>query len=186
MEEAPEDHADGDGDVEGVLGAGLGNLQTKVAGVHDILSDAGDFISEDQRVACSGVKREILQLDGAFRLFYAHDRITLAAKLFHDGEGVFAVRPIYTEFRTQRRFVDLGGRGDGADAAEPDLFHGEGVGAPEGGADVVLAADVVEHQYHGTFGGGLEGFEVRPVQFAVGKFAEHGVFRQKKITFAAY
>ena len=212
MEEVPEDHAYGDGDVEGVLGAGLGNLQTKVAGVHDILSDAGDFVSEDQCVAGGGILRaagtsgfagalarqnrgcstrpslqgKILQLDGAFRLLHAHDRVAFGPQPLDDGERVFAVRPIYAEFRTERRLVDLGGRGDGADAAEPDLFHGEGVGAPEGGANVVLAADVVQDQHHGAFGGGLEGFEVRPVQFAVGKFAEHGVFRQKKITFADY
>ena len=163
-----------------MLGAGLGNLQTQVAGVHDILSDAGDFVSEDQGVACGGVERKVLQLQGSFCLFHTDNRVTVGFQLLHHGQGVLTIFPIHAELGAEGGFVDFRSRGHGADAAEPDLFHGEGVGAPEGGADVVLAADVVEHQHHGPFGRSLEGFDIRSVQFAVGKFAEHGGFFVKK------
>ena len=43
----PDDNAGGDGDVQGMLGAKLGNLQTAVAGIDHLLMDALDLIAED-------------------------------------------------------------------------------------------------------------------------------------------
>ena len=48
----PQHHADTDGDVEGVLGALLGNLQREVTGIYHGLLDAFYLVSEDQGVLC--------------------------------------------------------------------------------------------------------------------------------------
>ena len=48
--EVPDDDAGSDGNVEGVLGAELGNLKTAVAGIDHLLMDALDLIAEDDSI----------------------------------------------------------------------------------------------------------------------------------------
>ena len=125
----------------------LGDLNAQVGGVHDILSDAVDFVSEDHGVAPSRLAPEILQLHGVLGLLRADDGPALALQAPHEGERVAHVFPRHAVLGAQRRLVDLRGGRHGADAAEPDLVGLERVGRAEGAADVVRAADVVQHQH---------------------------------------
>ena len=52
-----------------MLGAVLGNFQGQVAGVHDILPDAVDFVAEDEGVLPARLAVEVLaELPGMDRL----------------------------------------------------------------------------------------------------------------------
>ena len=46
-----------------MLGAVLGDLQGKVAGIDHILADAGDFIAEDEGVLAAGLTAEGAEFD---------------------------------------------------------------------------------------------------------------------------
>ena len=48
--ELPDDDAGGGADVEGVLGAELGDFDAAVGGVDNFLVDAFDFVAEDEGV----------------------------------------------------------------------------------------------------------------------------------------
>ena len=48
--EFPDDDAGGGADVEGVLGAKLGNLNATIGGINDFLMDPFDFVAEDESV----------------------------------------------------------------------------------------------------------------------------------------
>ena len=50
----PDDDAGGDGDIEGVLGAELGNFQAAVRSINDFLMDALDFVAENDSVFLIG------------------------------------------------------------------------------------------------------------------------------------
>jgi len=126
----------------------LGDLHTQVGGVHDILSDAVDFVSEDHGVAAARLAPEILERDGMLGLLGADDGPTLPAEAAHECERVTDMLPGHAVLGPQGGFVDLGRRRDGADAAQPDLVHLEAVSGPEGAAHIVRAADIVQHEHH--------------------------------------
>ena len=48
--EFPDDDASSGADVEGVLGAKLGDLDATIGGINDFLMDSFDFIAEDESV----------------------------------------------------------------------------------------------------------------------------------------
>ena len=148
----PQHDADGNGDIEGVLGAVLGDFQRYVADIDDVLADAGDFIAEDEgvfarRVAAEGA--EFLRMDG---LFHGDEGVTLRAQKSHGVQRVIEMFPRDGILGAEGRFVDLGGGRDGGDTAEKDFVDAEGIGRAEGAADIVRAADVV--QYHDKAGRG--------------------------------
>ena len=128
-----------------MLGAVLGNFQRLVAGVHDVLPDTIDFIAEDKRVFPARLAEEILaQFPGMDRLLHRHQRVAFGPQ---GGDGVHRVVEMLPRngiLGAQGRFPDLGGGRNGRNAAQEDPVDAEGVGGPEGGADVVRAADVVQ------------------------------------------
>ena len=128
-----------------MLGAVLGNLQGQVAGIDDILPDAVDFVAEHECVLAAGlageVRAEFLRMDG---LLHRHQRVAFGPQ---GGDGVHRVVEMLPRngiLGAQGRFPDLGGGRNGRNAAQEDPVDAEGVGGPEGGADVVRAADVVQ------------------------------------------
>ena len=46
----PDDDAGGGADVEGVLGAVLGDFDATIGGINDFLMDSFDFVAEDESV----------------------------------------------------------------------------------------------------------------------------------------
>lgn len=91
--EGPEDDADGNGDVERVFGAVLGNFDGKVGGVDDFLGDAGDFVAEDESIFHSWVWNKTVKADGGDSLLYADNDIAFRAE-FPDGiHGIIKMFP---------------------------------------------------------------------------------------------
>ena len=66
-----------------MLGTVLGNLQRKIAGVHNFLLYAGDFVSEDQGVFPAGLPAEAVQFHGMDRLFYGHYCVAIGLQVYY-------------------------------------------------------------------------------------------------------
>ena len=180
----PEDDTHADGDVQRMLGAVLGNFQGQVAGIDHILPDAVDFVAEDEGVLAAGlpaeVRAELLRMDG---LLHRHQRVAFGPQ---GGDGVHRVvvmLPRHGVLGAEGRLADLRGGRDGGNAAQEDPVDAEGVGGPEGGADIVRAADVV--QDHDEARGGkflvLGGGDT--AQFDVQQFSVAHVHKVKKKRF---
>ena len=72
-----------------MLGAVLGDFQGQVAGVHDILPDAVDFVAEYEGVLPARLAVEVLaELPGMDRLLHRHQRIAFGPQ---GGDGVHRV-----------------------------------------------------------------------------------------------
>lgn len=128
-----------------MLRAELGNLQGDVGGIYYILPYTIHFIAENYGVFLICKRLEIIQFDGACSLLCRDYGVALCLERIYGLEGVFGVLPWHAFLRAKGRFVNLGRGRRGADAAKPDFIGFEAVGATEGGADVMRAADVVEH-----------------------------------------
>ena len=89
----PEDHADRDGDVEGVLGTVLRNFQREITCVDDVLADAVDFVSEDYGIFGIRGRPEGIQLDGADGLLDGHEGVALFPEPADGLQGVVGVLP---------------------------------------------------------------------------------------------
>lgn len=169
-----------------MLGTVLGNLQRKVAGIDHILADAGDFIAENEGVLAPRLAAESAELDRMDRLLHGDDGVPLRMQRGHGVQGVIEMLPRDGILRAKGRFMDLGGRRYGGDSAGKDFVDAEGIGRPESAADIVRAADVVQH--HGEprrrqipvrVGGHAAQFDIQ--QFSV--FHIHKV-KKKRIIFA--
>ena len=164
-----------------MLGAVLGNLQGQVAGVHDILPDAVDFIAEDEGVLPARLAVEVLaELPGMDRLLHRHQRIAFGPQ---GGDGVHRVvkmLPGDGVLGAQGRFADFGGGRNGGDTAQEDPVDAEGVGGPEGGADVVRAADVVQDHDESGRGKPLILSRRDTAQFDVQQFSVTHIRKVKK------
>jgi len=165
----PDGHADGHGDVEGMLGAELGDLEASVAEVHDLLVHAVDLVAEDEGVGPARLGAEVAQGRGGLGLLEGQDGVAFGAQSLDGLGGLGDGGPGHGVGCAQGGLADfLVGRG-GREPAEQQAPEAEGVGGPEGGADVVAAAEVVEHQGQGQ--GGQQGvlFEAGPPEFGVGE-----------------
>ena len=80
--EMPDDDASGDGDVEGVFGAELRNLETAIAGIYHFLMDTLHLVAKDNGVFLSRQRCEILKHSGAMGLFNRKNLITLCLQGF--------------------------------------------------------------------------------------------------------
>ena len=67
----------------------------------------------------------------------------------------------------QGGLVDLGGRGCGADSAEPEGVGPESIAGPESRSDIVRAADVVQHDGHAARWQGAVFFCAETAQFGI-------------------
>ena len=128
--------------------AALGNLQGGIAFVDHVLADAVDLVAEDEGQLLAAAAAEFPpELEGMDRLFDGKDRVALFLQPFDDRERVVSIFPRDAVLGAEGGLVDLGGRGRGGDAAEENLVDTEGVGAAEGGSDVVGAADIVQDDH---------------------------------------
>ena len=128
-----------------MLGAVLGDFQGQVAGIDHILPDTIDFVAEDEGVLAARlaaeVRAELLRMDG---LFHRYQHVTFGPQ---GGDGVHRIVEMLPRdgiLGAEGRLADLGGGRDGGNAAQEDPVDAEGIRGPEGGADVVRAADVVQ------------------------------------------
>ena len=160
-----------------MFGAELGDFDAGVGGVDGFLLHAFHFVAEDKSIFFVRADLEVFEGGGVFRLFDGTDAVAFSLELLHDGKRVAPVFPSDGIFCAEGGFVHFAVFGGGGDAAEVDFLDPEGIGGTEYGADVVLAADVVEHNNDGEFARCFELLGADAVQFFVLQFAEvfHGV-----------
>ena len=154
-----------------MLGAELRDDDGAVGGVDNFLLDAVNLIAEDDGVAGAGGAAEVLERHGVLGLLCAEDRVALGPEFLNKADGAGAVLPGDAVLGSEGRFVDLGARGSGADAAEPQLVRLEGVCRAEGAADVVRTAYVVQYQYDAARGQFLVGLGAYAPELYVEKFS---------------
>jgi len=75
--EVPDDDAGCDGDIHGVLGAKLGNLQAAIRGIDDLLMDTLYLIAKNDGVLLVSIGLEVLKHRGTMSLFDGIDLITV-------------------------------------------------------------------------------------------------------------
>ena len=163
----PENDAGGDGDVEGVLGAELGNFKAGIGEIDGLLLYSADFVAEDEGGRTVGGKVKVREGNAAFGLLDGVEGVAFGAEMVEGVKGVGEMLPRNGFLGTEGGFVDFAvGRG-GGNAAEVEGLEAEGVGGAEDGADVVKAADVVEHENNGGFGGLAVLFGGEAVKFLI-------------------
>ena len=97
----------GHADVEGVLGAPLGDLQRQIGGIDHILADAFDFVTEDDGIALTRFGPERLQRNGMDGLFHTDEGVAFRAEGFHGVGSPVEMLPGDAVFRSEGRFVNF-------------------------------------------------------------------------------
>ena len=91
MRHAPQDHANGDGDVEGVFCTLLGDFKGKIAGIHNGLLHSFNLIAKDKGVAGAGLSVESVQLNGIHSLLHGNDGVAIGLKAMDQVHGIIHV-----------------------------------------------------------------------------------------------
>ena len=149
--EVPDDDACSDGNVEGVLGAELGNFQAAVRSINDFLMDALDFVAENDSVFLIRSGRERLEHRGTMSLFDGEDFIALRLQGLKSLKSRRVIVPGDAVLSTQGGLVDLSAGRRRGDAAEIDSLNAEGIARAEDTAHVVHRPHIVEHHHQRQF-----------------------------------
>ena len=145
--EVPDDDASSDGNVEGVLGAELGNLQTAVRSINDFLMNTFDLVAKDNSVFLIRSGREGLEHRGTMSLFDGEDFIALRLQGLNSLKSRRVIMPGDAILSSQG--VSAGRRR--GDAAEIDSLNAEGIARAEDTAHVVHRPHIVEHHHQRQF-----------------------------------
>ena len=149
--EVPDDNASRDGDVEGVLGAELGNFKTAVRGIDHFLVNAFDFVAEDNNVFFIRSGREGLEHRGAMSLFDGEDFIALGFQGIDGLKSRRIIMPGDAVFSPQGGLVNLcAGRRRG-DATEIDSLNEKGIRSAEDAAHVMHGAYIIKNDHQRQF-----------------------------------
>ena len=108
----PDGYAGRDGNVEGMFGAELRQLDAVVAGVDHSLIHTVDFMAEHQRVFARRIHLKAFQRDALMGLFHG-TQCPFRSKRAQGREGVGEVAPVHTVFGAEGRLVDFGRGGSG-------------------------------------------------------------------------
>ena len=149
--EMPNDNAGRDGNVEGVLGAELGNLQAAVRGIDNLLMNAFNLIAEDNSIFLVRSGREVLQHRGAVGLLDREDLIALRLQLINSFQSRWIIVPGDAVLSPKGGLVDLCMRRRGGDATETDSLNEKGIRGTENTAHVVHGADIVKNDHQWQF-----------------------------------
>ena len=151
--EVPDDDAGSDGNVEGVLGAKLGNLQTAIRGINDFLMNAFDLVAKDDSVFLIRSGREGLEHRGAVSLFDGEDFITLRLQGLDSLKSRRVIMPDDAVFSPQSGLVDLcAGRRRG-NATEINCLNEKGIRSAEDAAHVMHGAYIIKNDHQRQFFG---------------------------------
>lgn len=107
----PENDADADADVQGVLRAELGDLQTEIGRIYNILTHTGNLIAENNGILPARLRNKAVEHDGTDCLLRADHRITFFLQTTDSIHGVVEMFPCHTVFRSQGRLMYFSGRG---------------------------------------------------------------------------
>ncbi|OQC04346.1 MAG: hypothetical protein BWX77_00155 [Bacteroidetes bacterium ADurb.Bin090] len=117
-----------------------------MAEIDDFLLYAFHLVAQHQRILLSAIEPEVLQRNTACGLFGGIKDVTLFAQGFKRLQAIFLVSPVYGEFSPQGRFVNLGLRRAGTDAAQYDFLDQKGIGSTKHRTYVVQAAHIIQNQ----------------------------------------
>ena len=147
----PEDNSDADGDIEGMLGPELGNLQTKVTLIDHVLPHPADFISENKGIFPPRFRPELIEHHRLSCLLGGNDSITLSLQPADGLKGIPDLLPRQAVLRAEGGFMNLGRRRAGTYSAKPHLVSLERIPAAEGRAHVMGTSDIVQDQHKARF-----------------------------------
>ena len=147
----PNDDASRDGNVEGVLGAELGNLQAAVGGIDNLLMNAFNLIAEDNSVFLVRSGREVLQHRGAVGLFDGEDLIVLRLQLINSFQSRWIIVPGDAVLSPKGGLVDLCMGWRRGDATETNSINEKGIRSSEDAAHVVHGTDIVKNDHQWQF-----------------------------------
>ena len=85
------------------------------------------------------------------RLFYGVNGVTLCLQRLDGFFGVLKIEPFDTLFRTESGLVNLLIRRAAAYSAKDDPLYAHGVCGAEHGADIMLAADIIQNNHQRQF-----------------------------------
>ena len=171
LEELPNGDTSCDRDIERMLGAELWNLETAVAEGNNLIIDAFDLVAEnDGNGGMVSWELKLIELDAGIDLLNGIDEIALGFELGYALGGFIEILPIDGIFGAEGGFMDIAMRRGGTDTAEAYLGNTEGVGCAKYGADIVLAAHIVEDYHKGEFLGLFELLNADTVEFGHGEF----------------
>lgn len=154
----PDDDACSDGDVEGMLGAELGDFQTAVRGINDFLMNAFDFVAKDNSVFLIRSGREGLEHRGTVGLFDGEDLIALRLQGIDSLKSRRVIMPGDAVFCPQGGLVDLCAGRRGRNATEIDSLNTEGIASAENATHVVHRSHIVKNDHQRQFLGLTELF----------------------------
>lgn len=162
-----------------MLGSLLRDFERKVSGVHNFLLYAADFVSEYQGILAAGLPAESVQFHRMDGLFHGYYGVSFRLQAFHQGHHIVHVLGRDGLLRSERHLVQVCGRRDGTDAAQPDFVHTESVAGAESASDVVRAADIVQHQHQSAFGTVTVRIGRHASQFYIEKFSVFHIAKVK-------
>ena len=136
----PDDDACSDGDVEGMLGAELGDFQAAIGGINDFLMNAFDLVAKDNNVFLIRSGRERLEHRGTMSLFDGEDFIARRLQGINSLKSRRIIVPGDAVLSTQGGLMDLSAGRRRGDAAEIDSLNAEGIARAEDTAHVVREA----------------------------------------------
>ena len=151
--EVPDDDAGSDGNVEGVLGAELGDFQAAIRSINDFLMDALDFVAENDSIFLIRSGRERLEHRGTMSLFDGEDFIAQGFQGFNSLKSRRIIMPCDAVFSPQSGLVDLcAGRRRG-NATEINCLNEKGIRSAEDAAHVMHGAYIIKNDHQRQFFG---------------------------------
>lgn len=145
LKKVPDGNSSGNGDIERVLRASLGDFKADITLIDDFLVNAVDLMPEDESIASTVLWRELLEFDASFDLFETAESVTVALKSGDTFVCGLIVAPSDGVFRSESRFMNFWRGRTRADAAEYELLDGKSVTRAEDCSDVIETAHVVEN-----------------------------------------
>ena len=146
MRQPPQDHANGDGDVEGVFCTLLGDFKGKIAGINYGLLHSFHLIAKDKGVLGAGHAVEGIQFYGIHSLLHGNYRVAIGLKAADQVHGIIHVLRWHNFLCAKGYFPQFCRRRYGAYPAKIDFIHAEGIRGAEGAPHIVGTPDIVQHQ----------------------------------------
>ena len=152
MRQPPQDHANGDGDVEGVFCTLLGDFKGKIAGINYGLLHSFHLIAKDKGVLGAGLTAEGIQFYGIHSLLHGNDGVAIGLKAADQVHGIIHVLRWHNFLCAKGYLAEFGRRRHGAYPAKIDYIHAKCIRGTEGAPHIVGAPDIVQHQRNAAGG----------------------------------
>ena len=173
MDYLPQHDSGGDGNVERVFCPELGDFDTIVGKVHDLLLHALYLVAEDKSVFLSRLNGEILQGNTVFYLFHGENSVSLGFQFLYSIYCLFEILPIHAFLGSESCFMNFPMGWSRRDTAKVYFGKPEGIGGAKHGTDIVQTTHVVQHDHEREFFRFFVFFRGEAIQFFIKEFARH-------------